>query len=76
MAINTLGRAVRGDVIYEIRRELGISQGALAAAAGISQSLMSRIESGERNALPDVLEAIAAELNVDKRSLYAEAEAA
>ena len=76
MAINTLGRALNGVVIYERRRELRLSQGALARAVGISQSLMSRIESGERNAHPDVCEAIARELKVNERLIYAEAEAA
>jgi predicted transcriptional regulator len=73
MAINTLGRSLNGPAIYEMRRELGISQGALARAVGISQSLMSRIESGEQNAKPDVVEAIAQELKLaDKRAIYAE----
>ncbi len=47
------------------REYRGSSQGALAAAVGISPSYLSQLESGKRTGTAEVLSAIARALNVD-----------
>lgn len=44
------------------REQAGLSQAALARAAGISQGTMSQLESGKRNSSPLLLDRLAAAL--------------
>lgn len=61
-----------GGYIKEKRIEKGMSQRELAAAAGLSNAEISRIESGLRKQpSPDVLKSISAALNIFCENLYA-----
>lgn len=51
--------------IVESRTEAGVTQGALAAAAGVSQSFVSKIESGQARPSVDVLVSIASCLGAE-----------
>lgn len=53
-----------GDAIRAIRERSGLSQTDLARAVGVSQPILSRIESGERPGRPEVIRSIASALKV------------
>jgi XRE family aerobic/anaerobic benzoate catabolism transcriptional regulator len=55
--------------VRELRKRAGLSQKALAAAAGVCQSAISRIERGQRNASLTKLAAIARALRVPVKRL-------
>lgn len=59
-------RRVNREAIREFRNLLGIEQADLAARCGISQSTLSRIETGDRDrdTSPRVLRALASQLGV------------
>lgn len=52
-------RLFAGHRVRELRRQLGISQAAMAARLGISISYLSQIENGDRPVTPAVLTALA-----------------
>jgi transcriptional regulator with XRE-family HTH domain len=58
--------------VRRLREAKGLSQGALAADAGIYQELISRIENGAANPELDTLGKIAAALGVYPRELLDE----
>ncbi len=77
-AVEAIGRGeelIPSEVVYALldganpirvwREYRGSSQGALAAAVGISPSYLSQLESGKRTGTAEVLSAIARALNVD-----------
>ena len=53
-----------------IRRERGMTQKALAEAAGVSQPFIHDLENGNRNAKPETLACIAAALGCTIDELY------
>lgn len=55
-----------------LREAKGLSQGALAADAGIYQELVSRIENGRGNPELDTLGKIADALGIEPRELFEE----
>jgi transcriptional regulator with XRE-family HTH domain len=57
-------RAVNREAVREFRNLLGIEQADLAARCGITQSALSRIETGSREPSPRVLRALAGQLGV------------
>jgi transcriptional regulator with XRE-family HTH domain len=57
-------RRTNGVAIREIRKALGISQVALAAAVGVDKSAMSRIEGQTQQPKPETLLKIAGRLGV------------
>lgn len=54
-----------GNPIRVWREYRGLSLGALAAAAGISSSYLSQLETGKRTGTAEVLSTIGGQLNVD-----------
>lgn len=70
-----MAQSLAGTRIRERRRMLGMRQGALAAAAGISPSYLNLIEHNRRNAAGRVLRAIANALDTPLQSLSEGAEA-
>jgi transcriptional regulator with XRE-family HTH domain len=66
--------ATGGARIAELRKARGITQAALARRAGISVSLLSKIEVGDRALTPGVAAAIARALQISLGSLYGEVE--
>jgi transcriptional regulator with XRE-family HTH domain len=58
--------------VRRLREAKGLSQGALAADAGIYQELISRIENGAANPELDTLDRIADALGVKPRELFDE----
>lgn len=65
-------RAILAHNVWRLREAKGLSQGALAADAGIYQELISRIENGAANPELDTLGKIAAALGVYPRELLEE----
>jgi transcriptional regulator with XRE-family HTH domain len=65
-------RRVLAANVHRLREAKGLSQGALAADAGIYQELISRIENGAANPELDMLGKIAAALGVHPRELLEE----
>lgn len=63
-----------GKSIRDARHELGLSQEALADAAGIDRSHMGKIERGERNVSVLNVARVSAALNLSLASLMASAE--
>lgn len=62
-----------GDAIRSVRGEKGLSQEALADAAGIDRSHMGKIERGERNVTVLNVKRVAGALNVTVAELFARA---
>lgn len=58
-----------GGVIRQHRQELGLTQAGLAAKAGIPQSHLSRLETGEYSGTHKTLSKIAAALGIDVSKL-------
>ncbi|MDB5505388.1 MAG: transcriptional regulator [Devosia sp.] len=69
-ADRTLERAI-GAQVREMRRHADLSIGDLAAAAGISTGMLSKIETGQISASLGSLQAIAAALAVPMTTLFA-----
>jgi transcriptional regulator with XRE-family HTH domain len=63
-----------GGRVAELRKERGITQVALAHRAGISVSLLSKIEIGDRTLTPGIAAAIARVLQISLGALYGEVE--
>ncbi|HUK61705.1 MAG TPA: helix-turn-helix transcriptional regulator [Dongiaceae bacterium] len=61
-----------GPRLARTRRELGMSQKALAVAAGISRDAVARLERGDRIARVDTLMALAQALGVSVGNLLGE----
>lgn len=51
--------------LRELRKKSGLPQDTLAAAAGISQTFLSQVETGRNNISVDKLEQIALALGID-----------
>jgi transcriptional regulator with XRE-family HTH domain len=66
--------ATGGERVAELRKARGITQTALARRAGISVSLLSKIEIGDRALTPGVAPAIARALRVPLAALYGDVE--
>ncbi|MGH3933892.1 MAG: helix-turn-helix domain-containing protein, partial [Pseudonocardiaceae bacterium] len=66
--------ATGGAGVAELRKARGITQAALARRAGISVSLLSKIEIGDRALTPGIAAAIAQALQISLGALYGEAE--
>lgn len=62
-----------GCAIRERRKEIGLSQEALADASGIDRAHMGKIERGERNVTVLNVLRIAAALNIAASTLFANA---
>jgi transcriptional regulator with XRE-family HTH domain len=69
-----MGTATGGARVAELRKARGITQTALARRAGISMSLLSKIEVGDRALTPGVAAAIARALKISLGALYGEVE--
>ncbi len=69
-----MGTAGTGARVDELRKEHGVTQAALARRAGISVSLLSKIEVGERALTPGIAAVIARALEMSLGALYGEAE--
>ncbi len=68
---------INGSALRTIRERSGLSQTALAAAAGTDRSHLSNIESGRRNCSDELCVALAKALKVDLPSILSDpAEAA
>jgi len=65
-------RRVLARNVRRLREAKGLSQGALAADAGIYQELVSRIENSAANPELDTLGKIADALGVEPRELFEE----
>lgn len=59
-----------GPAIKQIRKQIGLTQTQLSAATGISQTSLSKIESGESTPAKKNLEKIAAALDVPTSVIY------
>ncbi|MGH3974346.1 MAG: helix-turn-helix domain-containing protein [Pseudonocardiaceae bacterium] len=66
--------ATGGARVAQLRKARDITQAALARRAGISVSLLSKIEIGDRTLTPGVAAAIARTLQISLGALYGEAE--
>ncbi len=62
-------RCVFGDRVRLLRSETGLSQEALADAAGLHRTYVGSVERGERNISLDNIYALAAALSVSPASL-------
>ncbi|HZD15452.1 MAG TPA: helix-turn-helix transcriptional regulator, partial [Pseudonocardiaceae bacterium] len=70
-----MGTAATGGArVAELRKARGVTQAALARRAGISASLLSKIEVGDRTLTPGIAAAIARGLQISLGGLYGEAE--
>ncbi|MGH3755401.1 MAG: helix-turn-helix domain-containing protein [Pseudonocardiaceae bacterium] len=70
-----MGTAATGGArVAQLRKARGITQAALARRAGISVSLLSKIEVGDRTLTPGIAAAIARALQISLGALYGEAE--
>jgi len=72
MAKSVRIRRILAENVRRLREAKGLSQGALAADAGIYQELISRIENGAANPELDTLGKIAAALGVHPGELFEE----
>ncbi len=63
-----------GTRVAEVRKARGVTQAALARRAGISVSLLSKIEIGDRTLTPGIAAVIARSLQLSLGALYGEAE--
>ena len=72
---HTMGNTATGGArVAQLRKARGITQTALARRAGISMSLLSKIEIGDRTLTPGNAAAIARALQISLGALYGEAE--
>ena len=65
-----------GGRVAELRKARGLTQAALARRAGVSVSLLSKIEVGDRALTPAVAAAVARALQISLGALYGEADVA
>jgi transcriptional regulator with XRE-family HTH domain len=65
-------RAVVGRRMRDLRKRAGMSQAAVAQAAGLSRPFYLRVEAGRRTLSLDNLFAIANALTVDVREFFTE----
>ncbi|MGH3807456.1 MAG: helix-turn-helix domain-containing protein [Pseudonocardiaceae bacterium] len=65
---------IGGARVAELRKQRGITQVALARRAGISVSLLSKIEIGDRALTPGIAATLARALQISLGALYGEAE--
>ena len=63
-----------GQIIYALRRDLGLTQEALALEADTATSNLSRIEKGQRRPSGALLERLAQALGTSVTAIYAQAE--
>ncbi len=63
-----------GSRVAQLRKERDLTQTALARRAGVSLSLLSKIEVGDRTLTPAIAAAIARALKISLSALYGEAE--
>lgn len=61
--------AIDGTKVRELRAERGMSQAALAAAAGTSRQTVNKIEQGQTQPIPTIVAAVARALGVDPDAL-------
>lgn len=61
------------EALRALREEHGHSQQSLAIAAGVSRTMILRLENGERNCRPPVMKKLADALDVPIRALMGEA---
>ena len=66
-------RRAFGARVRDLRRDLGISQEALAERAGLHRTYVSSVERGERNISLDNIHALADALDVAAAQLLADA---
>lgn len=66
------GRALVAWNLRKLRTQRGISQERLAADTGIDRAYVSELERGKGNASVDLLDRLAAELQVPLASFFAE----
>ena len=59
-----------GAAVRRRRKEIGISQGALASAAGLSRTYLVEVERGRRNPTLLTIELLAATLDVSLEALF------
>ena len=74
MARRALTLTIDGDKVREHRERLGLEQADLARRCGISQSFLSRIESGQRNPSPRFMHVIAHHMGLKLDAILATAE--
>ena len=67
---------INREALIAIRERSGMNKSQLADAAGVDRTLVHRIESGERNATPDVMRKLAEGLKVPVTALIGSDEAA
>lgn len=61
--MNILKTLIYSNRVYELRRDLGISQDKMAADLAISRRTISKIENGEQNPSLDIVYRISAYFN-------------
>jgi transcriptional regulator with XRE-family HTH domain len=66
--------ATGGDRVAQLRKARNITQSALARRAGISVSLLSKIEIGDRALTPGIAAALAGALRISLEALYGDTE--
>lgn len=66
MAVNESERTPIGALLVQMRKAKGMTQKQAGEASGVSPSLIALIESGDRNASPETVEAIAIGLNLSE----------
>jgi transcriptional regulator with XRE-family HTH domain len=69
-----MSTAATGARVAELRKARDVTQAALARRAGVSTSLLSKIEIGDRTLTPGNAAAIARALHISLGALYGEAE--
>lgn len=65
-----LGHPFRMDRMREIRKSRGLSQEQLAEKAGVNQATISKIERGDGNPTLEMINALAAALDVETADLF------
>lgn len=59
-----------GDRIRELRKEIGLSQEALANIAEVDRTYMTKVETGKRNVTVKILEKIIIALDTDFSTFF------
>ncbi|HEY9168925.1 MAG TPA: helix-turn-helix transcriptional regulator [Lutibacter sp.] len=59
-----------GDRIRELRKEIGLSQEALANIAEVDRTYMTKVETGKRNVTVKILEKIIIALDTDFMTFF------
>jgi transcriptional regulator with XRE-family HTH domain len=71
--VSSISRAALGTAVRDLRAQCGLSQEALADAAGLHVTYLSGIERGLRNPSLDKLNALAAALDISTLELITRA---